>query len=77
MALHCGDSSYSPANDREGVLMKKDTSRPVFTVVLRRSNGRFVQEARRPSRYAAKRLAKFWEERYDSEYYVEIREDSR
>lgn len=51
-------------------------SRPVFTVVLRRSNGRFVREEKRPSRYSAKKLAARWEDIYDSSYYVEIEKDS-
>ena len=45
-----------------------------FTVTLRRANGRFVKETNRPSRYAAKKVAAFWEAKYDESYYVEIDE---
>lgn len=44
----------------------------IYTVTLRRANGRWVKEAQRPSRYAAKKLAEAWEEKYDDAYYVEI-----
>lgn len=42
-----------------------------FKVILRRENGRFVKEATRPSRYAAKQLAERWEDKHP-EMYVEI-----
>ncbi len=41
-------------------------------VTLRRANGRAVKWAVR-SRYAAKRLVREWEDRYDDTYYVETR----
>ena len=46
-------------------MSRKQGERPVFTVILRRSRGRYVKEAQRFSRYAAKQLAAAWEEKYD------------
>lgn len=43
-----------------------------FEVVLHRDNGRIVKSTFRDSRYAAKTVAKRWEERHDDTYYVEI-----
>lgn len=42
-----------------------------YMVTLRRANGRFVKEATRPSRYAAKKLAWSWEAKHP-EMYAEI-----
>ena len=42
-----------------------------FKVILRRENGRFVKEAIRDSKYAAKKLAERWEEKHP-EMYTEI-----
>ena len=47
-------------------------SKTIYTVTLRRENGRFVKEAQRTSKYAAKKLAQHWEDTHDSGYYVEI-----
>lgn len=46
--------------------------RPVFTVILRRANGRYVKQAQRSSRYAAKLLAEAWDEKHPG-MYTEIR----
>jgi len=51
---------------------RKKGGKPVFTITLRRANGRWVKEATRHSKYAAKTLAQAWEEAHDSGYYVEI-----
>lgn len=43
-----------------------------YLVVLRRDNGRAVKEWHVGSRYAAKRLRRRLESRYDPTYYVDI-----
>lgn len=46
-------------------------SKQMFTITLRRADGRWVKEATRPSRYAAKKLAQAWEDTH-ADCYVEI-----
>jgi hypothetical protein len=48
------------------------TSKTIYTVTLRQENGRWVKEAQRHSKYAAKKLADAWNEKYDHTFYVEI-----
>lgn len=57
-------------------MSKRNGEKPrEFEVVLRRVKGdRFVKNSLPQSRYKAKQLRKAWEEKYDSSYYVEVRD---
>lgn len=54
---------------------RKQASQPKrVELVLRRKNGRYVKNSRPLSRYAAKQLRLEWEAKFDSGYYVEVRD---
>jgi hypothetical protein len=44
----------------------------VWTITLRRIDGRFVKESTRTSKYAAKKLRQQWEDLHDEAHYVEV-----
>lgn len=44
-----------------------------YRVVLRRRNGRYVRSYPAASRYAAKKLQDWLEEKYDDGYYAEVK----
>lgn len=44
-----------------------------YRVVLRRRNGRYVREYPAASKYAAKKLQDWLEEKYDDGYYAEVK----
>lgn len=46
----------------------------IWIITLHRSNGREAKSRKRKSKYAAKRLKKQWEDKYDDTYYVTVRE---
>jgi hypothetical protein len=45
---------------------------PTFRVVLRRANGRFVRAYPAWSRYGAKQIRDWLDDRYDVGYYAEV-----
>lgn len=49
-------------------------TRSSYLVVVRRTNGRFVKETKRHSKYGAKSLKRQLEEKYDDTFYVTIEE---
>jgi hypothetical protein len=44
----------------------------LYRVVLRRANGRFVKQSEPTSKYAAKKLAEYYEQTHDQSYYTEV-----
>lgn len=44
-----------------------------YRVILRRANGRYVQEWPARSKYDAKRIKKRKEDKYDETYYLEVK----
>lgn len=53
------------------------TGRTIYEVILFRSKGRLVKSVEAGSTYAAKQIAKKWDDKYDKTYSIEIRPSER